>query len=58
MPSMKNIYIKRHLFSFLLIICAASAAASKQNFGMNIDSILKVLDREIEQRDVYASQKE
>lgn len=55
---MKNIYIKRHLFSFLLIICAASAAASKQNFGMNIDSILKVLDREIEQRDVYASQKE
>lgn len=58
MPSMKNICIKRHLFSFLLIICAASAAASKQNFGMNIDSILKVLDREIEQRDVYASQKE
>lgn len=58
MPSMKNICIKRHLFSFLLIICAASAAASKQNSGMNIDSILKVLDREIEQRDVYVSQKE
>lgn len=55
---MRNICIKWHLLSLLLIICAASAAAPKQNSGMNIDSILKVLDLEIEQRDTYASQKE
>lgn len=55
---MKNIRMKWHLLSFLLAICAALTAAPKQEAGMNVDSILKVLDQEIEQRKVYASQKE
>lgn len=49
--------MKQCIFSFLLVMCCSSVAWGRGG-ALNVDSVLRILDREIGQRDIYMAEKE